>query len=269
MLFIIKAAWASLANIAGNRQVLRAVVKVDFQKKYAGSAFGMLWLALHPMLLLAIYLFVYMVVFKMRFPGYSEYDFVLYVFCGLIPYIGLMESIGAGVPSIKQNIHLVKNVMIPIEIVPLKAVAVGMATQIVGLAILLAMGAIGGVTSFHLLWLPLVVLLQVMFILGIVWVLAAVNVTIPDVGYFVNLLMLFLIFVSPIGFKPEMVPEHLRFIVTLNPVYYMAEMFRHSILYGTWPTLEVAGIFVAMSFGTFAVGAAFFAKFKTVLIDYE
>ena len=85
----------------------------------------MAWLFLQPALLLSVYLFVYLVVFKVRFPGFSRLDYVLYVFCGLVPFLGIIEAITLGAVSIKQNIHLVKNVMLPIELVPVRAVLVG------------------------------------------------------------------------------------------------------------------------------------------------
>src|SRR2546422_11023928 len=92
------------------RAILTAVTRVEFAKRYSGSLLGKLWVVLYPILLLSMYLFVYVVVFGMRFPGASRLDYVIYVFCGLIPYIGFMEAVTSGCVAIKQNIHLIKNV---------------------------------------------------------------------------------------------------------------------------------------------------------------
>src|SRR2546423_3394206 len=118
-----------ISIIRRDRRLLASITRVELSKRHAGSLLGMAWVFLQPLLLLSVYLFVYMVVFKFRFPGYSRFDYVLYVFCGLVPYLGFMEALTAGGVSIKQNVHLVKNVMLPIELIPVRAVIVGMTSQ--------------------------------------------------------------------------------------------------------------------------------------------
>ena len=89
------------------RRMLAAMTRVEMAKRHAGSILGMSWVVLQPALLLSVYVFVYMVVLRTRFEGFSRFDYVLYVFCGLVPYLGFMESLTTGALSIKQNIHLV------------------------------------------------------------------------------------------------------------------------------------------------------------------
>lgn len=252
-----------------NRGVLLSVTRLELVKRYSGSVFGTLWVFLQPALLLSIYLFVYMVIFKMRFPGYSQLDYVVYVFTGLVPYIGFMESVNTGCMAVKQNIHLVKNVMLPIELIPARYVAVSMVSQFVSLAMVLVLVIINGSISVHLVWLPIVILLQVMFLLGLVWIVSAIAVALPDISYFMGLITLLLLFISPIGFKPDMVPDSLSFMIFLNPIFYLTEMFRATMVYGAWPELNVVLIYIGMCLTTFAIGATFFRKFKGVLVDYE
>src|SRR6185295_15489241 len=106
------------------RRMLVAITRVELAKRHAGSILGITWVVLQPALLLSVYIFVYMVVLRMRFEGFSRFDYVLYVFCGLVPYLGFMEALTTGALSIKQNIHLVKNVMLPIELIPVRSVIV-------------------------------------------------------------------------------------------------------------------------------------------------
>src|SRR5262249_9943261 len=112
-------------------RMLGAITRVELAKRHAGSVLGFSWVVLQPALLLSVYVFVYMVVLRMRFEGFSRFDYVLYVFCGLVPYLGFMEALTTGGLSIKQNIHLVKNVMLPIELIPVRSVLVGMASEFV------------------------------------------------------------------------------------------------------------------------------------------
>lgn len=251
------------------RRVLTAVTRVEIDKKYSGSVFGRIWLLLHPILLLSIYLFVYMVVFKMKFPDLGEFDYVLFVFTGLVPYIGFSEAVTSGCTVIKSNLHLVKNVILPIEFIPVRSVLVSTVAQLASLGVLLLLLGIGGRITPAIGLVPIVLALQVMFIVGLVMILASIAVVVPDIGYFTNLLVLFLMFVSPIAFKPEMVPPAARFVVALNPLSYMIEAFRWPLFHGTWPPPSVAVPYVLLCTLTFTFGCWFFRRVKDVLVDLE
>lgn len=259
----------SLKVIFANRRLLASITRVELQKKYAGSVLGLGWVFLQPALLLCVYLFIYLIVFDVRFPGFSTFDYVLYVFCGLVPYLGFMEALTTGGLSIRQNIHLVKNVMLPIELVPVRTVIVGMTSQFVSLALVIVMLAGSGDLTLHILWLPVVIVLQWLLMVGLTWILAGVTVALPDVTYFVNLFVFLLMFLSPIGFRVEMVPPNFTWVVHLNPVYYMIELYRDSMLNGTWPKALDIGVYAGGAVLSFAVGATFFRAFKGVLVDYE
>lgn len=251
-----------------HRKVVLASARVELSKRYSGSLLGMAWLVLQPTILLSIYLFVYLVIFKMRFPGFSEWDYVLYVFCGLIPYIGLSEAVNTGCMSIKQNLSLVNNIMLPMELLPVRSVIVSMVGQLAGMALLLGLVLCFGHPGVHLLWLPGLFALQVMLLLGIVWVLAALAVLMPDVAYFVNFATLFFMFISPIGFKPEMVPPHLSFMVYLNPIHYMTSLYRCAITENVPPGPASLGIYTLLCLGSFATGSWLFFRFKDCLADH-
>jgi lipopolysaccharide transport system permease protein len=263
------APFALLALSWRYRKVLAAVTRVELEKRYAGSLLGLLWLVAHPLLLLAIYLFVYAVVFRTQLPPYGGLDYALFVFCGLIPFIGVSEALSAGTLCLKQNMNLVKNVMLPIELVPVRSVLSSLVTQGVGLALLLVLLAAGGHLSWKALLLPAVVALQVVMLLGIVLVLASLAVALTDVGYFVNLFLLLLMFVSPIGFTREMVPAPFTILVDVNPVTYMAETYRWVLLADRPFDAIVVGGFAAIALACHVSGSYFFQRFKGMLVDYE
>jgi len=254
--------------IVRNRRLLASITRVELAKRYAGSVLGMAWVVLQPALLLSVYLFVYMVVFPNRDKNFSQFDFVLYVFCGLVPYLGFMEAFTTGGLSIKQNIHLVKNVMLPIELIPVRTVLVGMASQFVSIGVVLVMAAGARVLSWHVVWLPVIVLLQVMWLIGLTWILASITVALPDITYFVNLFIFLLMFLSPIGWRPGDL-KVFTWILKVNPIFYLTEVYRGSILHASRPSLTVVGVYVVMCVVTFAMGGAFFERFKGVLTDYE
>ena len=251
------------------RRMLAAITRIELAKRHAGSVLGMAWVVLQPALLLSVYVFVYMVVLRMRFEGFSRFDYVLYVFCGLVPYLGFMEALTTGALSIKQNIHLVKNVMLPIELIPVRAVIVGMASQFVSIGLVLVLLIADRSLSWNVVLLPIVVILQVMWLTGLTWILSSVTVALPDITYFVNLFVFMLMFLSPIGYKPEMVPAGFAWVIYLNPIYYMTQIYRATMMNGTALTPQVALVYVAMCVTTFALGSAFFERFRGVLTDYE
>lgn len=262
-------AWDMLRLMLSSGKTLMAVVRVELAKRYSGSLFGKLWLLLYPGLLLSIYLFVYLVIFQMRFPGYSEWDYVLYVFCGLVPFMGFMEALTSGCLSIKQNMHLIRNVMLPIELIPVRSVLVSVAGQLISLGILLMLILWQGALSVNVVVLPVIIVLQVLWLIGLLWILAPLTVALPDVSYFVGLAVLFLLFISPIGFKPDMVPPQWAWVVALNPVSYLADAFRGTLLSFQAPQVSTFLIYAVMCLGTFLVGGSFFTRFKNVLTDYE
>jgi lipopolysaccharide transport system permease protein len=183
--------------------------------------------------------------------------------------MGTIDAVTLGAVSIKQNIHLVKNVMLPIELVPVRAVLVASATQAVGLSVVILLSAINGSLTLHVLWLPIIWALQILMLFGIVWILSSIAVGLPDISYFINLFLFLLMWVSPIGFTVDMVPKELAAVLYLNPVYYLLDVYRDSLLLGHLPSLRVALVYVALSLGFFAIGSAFFRAFRGVLLDYE
>ena len=128
---------AMVTKAFSHGRILLSSTRYQLAKRYSGSLFGKSWLALQPAILLGIYLFVYLVIFRMRFPGYSQWDYVLFVFCGLIPYIGFSEAVNAGCVSIRQNMHLVNNILMPVELLPVRSVLLSMVGQLISMGILL------------------------------------------------------------------------------------------------------------------------------------
>jgi len=255
--------------LVSNRQVLRATTRVELEKRYSGSLLGRAWIFVYPVLLLSIYLFLYIVIFKVRYADLSTLGYVVYIFSGLVPYIGLMEAITAGAVSVKMNLHLVRNIILPIELIPVRAVCVAMVSELIGLVMLLGLTLVNGSATPRLLLLPVALAIEIVYLLGVVLFLAPLGVLFPDIAYFTNLAVLFVLFVSPIAFKPSALPSAVHFIVWINPVYYLLLPFRLCVLPAgrlEWASL---GLGSAMAMVTFFVGSNFFMRSKDFLVDYD
>jgi lipopolysaccharide transport system permease protein len=251
------------------RRVLYASTRAELLKRYAGSLLGPVWPILYPLLFLSAYLFLWMVVFNLRFPGMGRLSYVVYVFGGLIPFLFVSEALTAGVVSIRQNIQLVKSVIMPLELIPVRAVLVALSSHLVGLILMALLSGINGTLSWHVLLLPVVVALMTAGLTGAVWIAASLGVLLPDLAQFVNLAIMLLMFVSPIGFTPDMVPPRFRFALKLNPVSYIVDVYRGVFIEGAPTPIVSFVVFSVMCVSSFWAGAYICARFKSVVVDLE
>lgn len=264
----ISASLSLFAAVWRYRHLLRSTALIELRQRYAGSLLGSVWILLYPLLFLSIYLFLYLVIFRMRFPGYSQLNFVVFVFSGLVPYLVIMESITRGASVIKENIHLVKNVIMPIELVPVRLVLVSFLGHTMSFVLLIALALVDGDLSWRVIFLPIVVLLVAMFVIGVVYFVSSAGALVNDIGHLVNLTMIALLFVSPIAFKPDMVPLHLKIVVYANPVSYLLEGVRWCVLDSHVVDPVKLALFPVLAILTFMVGAGFFRRFKGLIADH-
>jgi homopolymeric O-antigen transport system permease protein len=260
---------ALVANLRRSWRVLWALTVIECRRKYAGSILGVLWYPLYSGLLLGSYCFVYLVVFRVRYRDLSTYEFVLFVFAALIPYLGFSEAVTSGLGSVKANLALLRNAVFPIEFVPVKqvlAALIGLLSSLVVLELLILPSAYRG---WHILYLPVPLVSLLLCCIAVVWVLSAIAVVVPDVMYVVNIALLLLMFVSPVGYSVDMVPERARFLVYLNPLSYLIDSFRFALLGVRSSPWWLDGAFLAASLAAASVAATFFRRMSPVFSDYE
>jgi lipopolysaccharide transport system permease protein len=251
------------------RRVLASVVWLEFQKKYAGSVLGLLWHPLYAALLLATYSFVYLVVFRARFSEFGRFEYVLFIFSGMVPYLGFSDAVATATPSVKANLALLRNSVFPLELVPIRQLIVSMGGLLISLGILLLMLIGSGNAGLHLLYLPVPLALLFVSLAGLVWFTSATAVLVPDVTYVVNLLLLLFLFISPIGYPLSMVPEAARIWVLLNPLTYLVESFRFALMGLRETPLWADAVFALFALVLAIAGAGFFRRLMPVFTDYE
>lgn len=250
------------------RSILYQTTINDIKTRYAGSMLGIFWLLIYPLLFLGTYAIVYIYIFKVRFQLFDSNEYVALIFCGLIPFLGFSEAIGLGVPSVVSSANLIKNTLFPIELVPVKAVLIGQATQVVGMGMLLVVLLILGKLS---IWSPFFLLAwicQLLFSMGLIWILSSLNVYIRDIQNIVSVLILVLMMLSPIAYTEEMVPQTLRSLLALNPLYYMIMSYQSLLMLGQFPPLRISVPFVSVSLLIFILGYWFFDRMKQLLSDH-
>jgi lipopolysaccharide transport system permease protein len=241
----------------------------EIRGRYAGSLLGLLWVAVYPLLFLGVYGVIFTKIFPPspeRFPEPLHY--VLLIFCGLVPFLGFAEALSLGVASVTSNAQLIKNTLFPIELIPVKAVAVSQFTQVVGTALLLtALALTRGLTPWALL-LPLVWFLQVIFSVGLMWVLSGLNVFLRDIQQVVGIAILVLMIFSPIAYTAEMVPPGLRVIIGLNPLFYFITAMQDCLWMQRSPPWQTWAVMAGLAAVFFWAGYGMFARLKPVFADH-
>ncbi len=251
------------------RRVLLATTRVEFSKRYAGSVLGMLWYPLYSALLLCMYCFIYMVIFKQRLADFGSYAYVLFIFSGLIPYLGFSEAIGIAASCIKANMHLVKNTIFPVELIPVRSVLVSLAGLAISLIVLVLMILPSQLAGWHLLYLPVPILLLLLFVLPVAWTVSALAVLIPDIVYMVNLLLLFFMFVSPIGYTLDQVPDSAHWVVLANPMSYLIESFRYALLGMRQLPMWTDAVFALVCIVACVFSGSLFRRLTPLFADHE
>lgn len=253
--------------ILRHRLLLRQTVSNDLKARFAGSVLGVMWLMLYPLLMLSAYALVYLYIFKIRFALFTTNEYILLIFCGLIPFLGFCESLGLGIPSVTSNSSLIKNTLFPIDIIPVKSVLNSQCTQFVGMVILLiALGVMGKLTFWALLVVP-IWLLQILFSIGLIWILSGLNVYFRDLQNIIAIITLFLMMVSPIAYTADMVPPSLRPFLSANPLFYLITAYQDSLMLGQFPRGNTMAVLTFLGLGFFTIGYWFFSRLKRVFAD--
>ena len=247
--------------------LLRTTIS-EVKFRYAGSILGLFWLILAPVLLMVIYAGVYLVIFRIRPSDMSAQTYVLYVFSGLIPFLGFSEALNSGSSSLSLNKAILLNTVFPAELVPLRAVLCSQAPTAVGLVISVLLAIALGTASPAILALPLIWLALIFFVAGLVWVLALLSLVARDIQQLLTFVSMALLIVSPIAYTPEMVPSVIRPLFFANPLSYFIDAFHEVLVYGRPPSIGLWAEIIGMSALSFSTGFWVFQRAKRVFFDY-
>ncbi len=258
---------APYALLWRHRLLLQRTTRSELKARFAGSLLGFVWLLGYPVLLLGAYAGVFLYVFKTKQAGFEGLDYVLLIFCGLIPFLGFAEGLGVGTPAVTGSASLIKNTLFPIELVPVRAVFVSQAVQVIGSALLLLAVIANGMFTPWALLLPVVWVLQVMFTIGLIWIVSSVNVYLRDLQQMVAVITLFLMMVSPIAWPARELTGPLATFSTFNPLWYVIACHQDLLVYGRAPAPAAFLGLAALGLGFFSLGSWFFGRMKRVLID--
>ncbi|MGK5066907.1 ABC transporter permease [Janthinobacterium sp. RT4P48] len=253
-----------------NRALISALVRREVVGRYRGSMMGILWSFFNPILMLAVYTFVFSVVFKSRWAGGSDSktEFALVLFSGLIVFNLFAECINRAPSLILNNVNYVKKVVFPLEVLPLVALGSALFHTIISLIVwMVAYLVLFGMPHATVLLLPLVIMPLILFVLGLSWALASLGVYLRDVSQVIGIVTTVLMFLSPIFYSTSSLPEQYRPLLQLNPMTPVIEQVREVLFWGRLPDMGFLMIYLAASAAIAMLGFAWFQKTRKGFAD--
>jgi lipopolysaccharide transport system permease protein len=258
------------ASLWRNRELIKALAKREVLGRYRGSYLGLLWSFFNPLFMLAVYTFVFSVIFKARWGGGSDSktEFALVLFAGLLVFSLFAECINRAPGLILFGTNYVKKVVFPLEILPFVGVLSALFHALISLGVwLIAYTLFFGIPHLTVFYLPLVLLPFCLFLMGMSWALASLGVFLRDVSQFIGLLTTALMFLSPIFYPATAVPEDYRYILYINPLSTVVEQTRDVLFWGKTPDLFILGMYCVVTLGIAWLGFAWFQKTRKGFAD--
>jgi lipopolysaccharide transport system permease protein len=227
-----------LTNALRHRRLIGRMAWRGVESRYRGSALGLLWAVVQPLLMLGVYTFVFGVVFQNRWnlPGSEPSHFAIYLLSGLILF-GIFADCANQAPAlIRQNSTYVTQVPFPIDVLSWVSLLEALVAASFGAAILvLGYAVVIGPPPLTALFLPLVALPIVLLALGASWFLSSLGVYLEDISQVVSVGTTALLFLSPIFYSPDNIPEAFRTVYFLNPLAHLLEMSKDCLFQGLAP----------------------------------
>jgi lipopolysaccharide transport system permease protein len=230
---------ARLGELVRYRDLVWNLVVRDLKVRYKSSVLGFVWSLLNPLLMML----VFAMVFGLLFPNQSIPKFPVFLLSGLLPWNFFSTAIMGSIGSIVSNSHLVKKVYFPREVLPISTVLSNGVNFLLALVVLFAMLIFSGKgITVWIVWLPAIILVQVILTLGLAFILTTINVFYRDVTVIMEVVMQAWFFLTPVFYPIEILPETStllglalpvrRLLYIFNPMASIIASYR-SVLYGS------------------------------------
>ncbi|HET9908504.1 MAG TPA: ABC transporter permease [Anaerolineales bacterium] len=248
-------------------RLIYELTKREIGERYTGQVFGVLWAIGHPLLLTFVYIFIFGFVFRARTGGTIDMplDYTAYILSGIIPWLMFQEALAKASTVIIANANIVKQVIFPLEVLPVKSVLATIVTEVIFLFLLAIYTLItNGAIPWTYVFLPVLILFQTLGMIGISYLFSSIGVYFRDLKDFVQIFLSIAFFILPILYLPESIPAAVRPILYLNPISYMIWCFQDILYFGHFAHPWAWAIFLFGSVFIFIFGFRVFRRLKTM-----
>ena len=254
-----------------NRQLIVQMTKREVVGRYQGSVLGLIWTFLNPVFMLAVYTFVFSVVFKARWGAgveESKTQFAVVLFVGMIVHGLFAEVLNRAPALILSNVNYVKKVVFPLEILPVISMGTALFHSLISIGVLLiAFVLFNGYLHWTVVLVPLVLLPLVLLTLGLAWMLASLGVFLRDVGQTIGIITIVMMFLAPVFYPVTALPEEMRPLIMANPLTFIIEQAREVLIWGRMPDWIGLGCYTAVAVAITWTGYAWFQKTRKGFAD--
>ena len=248
----------TLHELIEYRSMVFNMVKRDIRGRYKGSLLGFLWNFVLPLMQIIVYILVFTIIFRQNIEHYY-----VYLIVGMIPWFMFSDSVNYGSGSVVDNSQLITKIYFPRSVIPVSIVISKLVNFLISMVFVFIVVIVGGhgLDPVALIALPLAVACLFLFSMGLTMILAALNVYMRDVQYLVSVILMMLIWMTPIMYVHSFVDnDFFQLILNLNPLTYLVEMFQNILYWKALPPLDSTLIAVGESLIAVCAGMYIYAK---------
>lgn len=262
MFSLLKSAWEY-------RYFILSSVRNDLINQFARSKLGGLWTIINPLAMVAIYAFVLSAIVSAKLPGIdSQYAYAIYLTAGFLGWTLFNDMISRCLNLFVQNGNLMKKMVFPKVALPLITTGTAVINNLLlFLAIVIIFTFLGQMPSLHLLWLPFITLILVLFTLGIGLIAAVINVFVRDLSQLVPIVLQFLFWLTPIVYPISIIPEEYQSVVKSNPMYSLISAYHDVLVFQQTPNLGSLLIIGAVGTALLLIGLIMVRRASAEMVD--
>ena len=246
-------------EIINYKDMIFSLVKRELRGRYQKSILGMFWTLLNPLFQIAIYTFVFMVIFKSDIENYY-----VYLTAGMVPWTFFNEAVGQGASSVINNGDMTKKIYFPREVLPIASVLAKFVNMLLAFIIVFAFIIIGGVgVDLKIIWLlPLIWIQEFVLALGFTLIFSAITVYLRDMEYIVGVLMMAWIWGTPIMYSLDILPSNVVNLLKINPMTLIVSNYHDILYYKVLPNIDNMIIVTIEAFVICIIGEIVFYKLE-------
>jgi len=244
--------------------LIRKLVAKDFKIRYRNMSLGVLWSLVNPIVMMGVLTYVFRTIFNAKEPNYP-----IFVFCGLLPFNFFAFAWSAGTASILDSSNLVKRVFVPREVIPIAAVLSCCLHLAIQIGLLLLMALIFGLgINPQWLWIPVLLLLEIVFVVGLSLLTSGLNVVMRDTRYVVESINTMLFWLVPVVYSLSLVPARYLVFYELNPLAALTVGLRSVLLEGIPPAPGLVAKLALVSLVSLGAGWLAFTRLEKRFYNY-
>lgn len=241
------------------REMVFSLVRKDLRGRYKGSILGFLWTFINPLLQLGVYTLVFSIIMR---NGIEK--FYLFLFVALMPWIFFSASVTGGATSILASQDMVKKIYFPRQVLPIAYVTSAfvnmMLTFLVIFAVLLFSGV--GISIVAVICLPIIMIIEYILCLGIAMLTSALTVYFRDLEYVLGIVAMAWMYLTPVLYSVDMVPEKLQPFINLNPMTPIIIAYRDILYYKQIPQFRTLIQATILGIIVLVIGSLVFNKLQ-------